>query len=291
MSFYLTYLANWPEYFLVKEAPTGQLMAYSECPSLAVVVVPARFKYDDRLPACTVARDMRCAADCTASVSSAAAACTRRALHRRHRRRCLSRIAAAAAAAACAPVMGKAEGEGPLWHGHVTAVTVAPRYRRLGLARQLMDALEGVATYAHNAYFVDLFVRVSNALAIAMYRSFGYEVHRQVRRRPPLHRCVAVGAAQCGAAGCCDLSSLCCDHAVTPLPLLCCPAAAVAMFVSYGILSAQQPARGAPPHFCSAHSVPSAVACSTHPEAAAALTRCRVHPCCCCARRSRWRRR
>lgn len=29
-------------------------------------------------------------------------------------------------------VMGKAEGKGELWHGHVTAVTVAPEYRRLG---------------------------------------------------------------------------------------------------------------------------------------------------------------
>lgn len=28
--------------------------------------------------------------------------------------------------------MGKAEGKAELWHGHVTAVTVAPEYRRLG---------------------------------------------------------------------------------------------------------------------------------------------------------------
>eukprot|EP00611_Tribonema_gayanum_P023346 TRINITY_DN488_c5_g2_i5.p1 TRINITY_DN488_c5_g2~~TRINITY_DN488_c5_g2_i5.p1 ORF type:complete len:174 (-),score=55.77 TRINITY_DN488_c5_g2_i5:618-1139(-) len=105
MSFYLTYLANWPEYFLVKEAPGGQLMGY---------------------------------------------------------------------------IMGKANGEGDLWHGHVTAVTVAPRYRRLKLAKQLMDSLEHVAEYAHNAFFVDLFVRVSNAPAIAMYKHFGYDVYRQV---------------------------------------------------------------------------------------------------------------
>ncbi len=31
-------------------------------------------------------------------------------------------------------VIGKAEGEGEEWHGHVTAVTVAPEYRRQGLA-------------------------------------------------------------------------------------------------------------------------------------------------------------
>jgi N-terminal acetyltransferase B complex catalytic subunit len=77
-------------------------------------------------------------------------------------------------------VMGKAEGEAELWHGHVTAVTVAPEYRRLGLAKQLMDSLEHVSEYAYNGYFVDLFVRISNALAIAMYRRFGYVVYRQV---------------------------------------------------------------------------------------------------------------
>jgi hypothetical protein len=30
----------------------------------------------------------------------------------------------------------------------------------------------------HNGYFVDLFVRVSNALAISMYRKFGYTEYR-----------------------------------------------------------------------------------------------------------------
>ena len=29
------------------------------------------------------------------------------------------------------PVLGKAEGTGNEWHGHVTALTVAPEYRRL----------------------------------------------------------------------------------------------------------------------------------------------------------------
>ena len=39
-------------------------------------------------------------------------------------------------------IMGKAEGKGEQWHGHVTAVTVAPAYRRQGLARTLMGMLE-----------------------------------------------------------------------------------------------------------------------------------------------------
>lgn len=42
-------------------------------------------------------------------------------------------------------VMGKAEGMGEKWHGHVTALTVGPDYRRLGLAKTLMNFLEEVS--------------------------------------------------------------------------------------------------------------------------------------------------
>mmetsp|Transcript_38014 Transcript_38014/g.48470 ORF Transcript_38014/g.48470 Transcript_38014/m.48470 type:complete len:174 (-) Transcript_38014:285-806(-) len=77
-------------------------------------------------------------------------------------------------------IMGKAEGKNELWHGHVTAVTVAPEYRRLGLAKTLMDNLENVSEKVYNSYFVDLFVRKSNSVAIGMYRKFGYEVYREV---------------------------------------------------------------------------------------------------------------
>lgn len=31
MPFYLQYLATWPEYFLIKEAPDGTPMGYSKC--------------------------------------------------------------------------------------------------------------------------------------------------------------------------------------------------------------------------------------------------------------------
>lgn len=41
--------------------------------------------------------------------------------------------------------MGKAEGHGDNWHGHVTALTVGPEYRRLGLAATLMNILEDVS--------------------------------------------------------------------------------------------------------------------------------------------------
>lgn len=76
--------------------------------------------------------------------------------------------------------MGKAEGERQLWHGHVTAVTVSPEYRKLGVARNLMNLLEDVSDRTYNGYFVDLFVRVSNKLAILMYTRLGYTVYRRV---------------------------------------------------------------------------------------------------------------
>ncbi|ORX85342.1 acyl-CoA N-acyltransferase [Anaeromyces robustus] len=78
-------------------------------------------------------------------------------------------------------IIGKAEGKDKLWHGHVTAVTVAPEYRHIGLATRMMKLLEEVSEKVYNTYFVDLFVRVSNAVAIGMYKKFGYSVYRQIR--------------------------------------------------------------------------------------------------------------
>ena len=55
-------------------------------------------------------------------------------------------------------ILGKAEsfhGVDESWHGHVTAVTVPPEYRRLGMATKLMDELERVSEL-DKAYFVDL---------------------------------------------------------------------------------------------------------------------------------------
>ncbi|XP_064411822.1 N-alpha-acetyltransferase 20 isoform X4 [Latimeria chalumnae] len=70
--FYLQYLAHWPEYFVVAEAPGGELMGY---------------------------------------------------------------------------IMGKAEGSVAReeWHGHVTALSVATEFRRLGLAAKLMELLEEIS--------------------------------------------------------------------------------------------------------------------------------------------------
>jgi len=104
LSFYLQYLARWPEYFMVAESPSGTLMGY---------------------------------------------------------------------------IMGKSEGTNENWHGHVTAVTVGPQHRRLGLAQKLMHGLEEMSN-AKLCYFVDLFVRVSNSIAIGFYKKLGYTVYRTV---------------------------------------------------------------------------------------------------------------
>lgn len=66
------------------------------------------------------------------------------------------------------------------WHAHITALTVAPEARRLGIGKILTEQLEAAAD-AHEAWFVDLFVRRSNRRAIAFYRGLGYSVFRVVK--------------------------------------------------------------------------------------------------------------
>ncbi|GAA5971581.1 hypothetical protein JCM11641_000649 [Rhodosporidiobolus odoratus] len=77
-------------------------------------------------------------------------------------------------------VMGKTEGQGRDWHGHVSAITVSPSHRRLGLASMMMDLLEKVSE-RDQGYFVDLFVRKTNDLAIGLYESLGYMIYQRVR--------------------------------------------------------------------------------------------------------------
>ncbi|KAL9130955.1 MAG: hypothetical protein Q9217_001001 [Psora testacea] len=85
-------------------------------------------------------------------------------------------------------IMGKVE-EDPLWakftpyylpwHGHITALTVAPQMRRLGLAQILTKALER-GCEDKQAWFVDLFVREGNKTALDLYKGMGYSVFRRV---------------------------------------------------------------------------------------------------------------
>ena len=76
-------------------------------------------------------------------------------------------------------VMGNIDGIDENFHGHVTALTVSPLFRRLGIAEKLMQVLEDVSD-RKNAYFVDLFVRPSNALAVSMYKKREYVIYRTI---------------------------------------------------------------------------------------------------------------
>jgi len=78
-------------------------------------------------------------------------------------------------------ILGKAEGQDTEWHGHITALTVAPEYRRLSLARKMIDYLERVSDKNYRGFFVDLYVRCTNDVAIGMYEGLGYSVYRRVR--------------------------------------------------------------------------------------------------------------
>lgn len=79
------------------------------------------------------------------------------------------------------PVIGKAEGQSTEWHGHITALTVAPEYRRLYLARNMINILEMVSDQIYKGFFVDLYVRCANHIAVEMYEGLGYSVYRRVR--------------------------------------------------------------------------------------------------------------
>ncbi|OJJ86602.1 peptide alpha-N-acetyltransferase complex B subunit NAT3 [Aspergillus glaucus CBS 516.65] len=85
-------------------------------------------------------------------------------------------------------IMGKLEEQHPSmrhsehytpWHGHITVLTVAPAWRRLGFARRLTERLER-GSDINNAWFVDLYVRAGNKVAVDMYKGMGYSVFRRV---------------------------------------------------------------------------------------------------------------
>ncbi|OKL59491.1 hypothetical protein UA08_05281 [Talaromyces atroroseus] len=65
------------------------------------------------------------------------------------------------------------------WHGHITVLTVAPAWRRLGHARRLTESLEH-SSDINDAWFVDLYVRATNRVAVDMYKGMGYSVFRRV---------------------------------------------------------------------------------------------------------------
>lgn len=78
-------------------------------------------------------------------------------------------------------VLGKAEGTGTEYHGHITALSISPPYRLLSLATHLTAHLEHVSSSLYKGFFVDLYVRCNNDRAIKIYEGMGYSVYRRVR--------------------------------------------------------------------------------------------------------------
>lgn len=133
LSFYLSYLAQWPDLSFIQTAPaSGRTMGY----------VIGKAEGHDPYP----------------SSSSSSSSSLTSTLQNKYRKT-----------------------EPPTLHGHVTAITVAPEYRRLGLANGMMQLLEDVSDRVYGAYFVDLFVRPSNTTAVQMYEKMGYDVYRKVK--------------------------------------------------------------------------------------------------------------
>lgn len=75
-------------------------------------------------------------------------------------------------------IIGKVEGEGQDWHGHVTALSVSPEARNCGLAGRLLGRLERVCRDTFKCLFMDLYARVSNTQAVSFYSKWGYRVYR-----------------------------------------------------------------------------------------------------------------
>lgn len=55
-------------------------------------------------------------------------------------------------------------------HGHITSLAVKRSYRRLGLAKKLMDQAARAMVETYNARYVSLHVRVTNRAALSLYQ-------------------------------------------------------------------------------------------------------------------------
>lgn len=63
--------------------------------------------------------------------------------------------------------------------GHVVSIAVMPQHRRKGIAKALINrALEGMQYYKAKQCFLE--VRVTNDIAISLYKQLGFEVTRSI---------------------------------------------------------------------------------------------------------------
>ncbi|CAL8071920.1 unnamed protein product [Calicophoron daubneyi] len=153
ITFYLHYLSKWPEHMRIMESPT--LNAFQEVSNVALGCEEGKNPTVNSLGA--IGDRSHSAISPNKAMSSMPPSCGRLVGY----------------------MMGKTEGRGTDWHGHVTALSVAPEYRRLGLATQLMLELEETSE-RKACYYVDLFVRASNKLGHEIYTKLGYIIYRRV---------------------------------------------------------------------------------------------------------------
>lgn len=75
-------------------------------------------------------------------------------------------------------VLSKMEEESSIVHGHITSLAVLRPYRKMGLARRLMECAHAAMKETFQAKYASLHVRMSNAAAKHLYiDSLGYKVH------------------------------------------------------------------------------------------------------------------
>lgn len=75
-------------------------------------------------------------------------------------------------------VLSKMEEEASIVHGHITSLAVLRPYRKMGLAKRLMQCAHAAMRETFEAEYASLHVRKSNAAAKHLYiESLGYEIH------------------------------------------------------------------------------------------------------------------
>ncbi|AFN83411.1 ribosomal-protein-alanine acetyltransferase [Encephalitozoon romaleae SJ-2008] len=79
----------------------------------------------------------------------------------------------------CAYMIGKLEEKDGFINAHISAVSVAPSYRKNRFGRLCMSVIEKSGD-VYNAHFADLYVREGNITAIEFYKKLGYAVYRKV---------------------------------------------------------------------------------------------------------------
>lgn len=75
-------------------------------------------------------------------------------------------------------VLSKLEEDSSIVHGHITSLSVLRQYRKMGLARRLMQCAHAAMKETFEARYASLHVRKSNSAAKHLYiETLGYKVH------------------------------------------------------------------------------------------------------------------